>query len=342
VVDDTLPGPPGRARRWPKILGGFGIALVVLLAGTYLIPVGTSGTLHYRDAAPPGTEFIDIGGVDVAVSPTAYVGEGESPILFLLLHGFGASSFSWREVVEPLSQRGDVIAYDRTGFGFSERPESWRGTHPYGSEVQCAVLSAVAEHYLSGQSKIVVVGHSAGGTLALDCVIFDDFPATHLVLVAPAALSGGPPPGSGLIRWVPPLNRLGPLLVRGISESGNDLLFDSVVDQTILTPDVLAGYRAPLTVSGWEQGLWRFTQSPRRDVRVEGLAGVSVPTIVITGDSDQIVSPVDSQTIADAIPGAMFVDFERVGHLPQEEDPEATVGEIDRFLGVTFREGLSR
>jgi pimeloyl-ACP methyl ester carboxylesterase len=337
VADDALPGVPGKKRRWPGILAGFALALVLVLAGTYLIPVGTSGTLDYRDAAPAGTQFIDVGGVDIATSYAPYGAGGDADTLFVLLHGFGASSFSWRDVVGPLSDRGDVVAYDRTGFGFSERPESWRGTHPYGSEAQCAVLSAVTEHYRSTQSNIVVVGHSAGGTLALDCVLAGSSPATHVVLLAPAALSGGPPPGIGLVRWIPPLNRLGPLLVRGISESGNDLLFDSVVDQTILTPDVLAGYRSPLTVRGWEQGLWRFTLAPRRDVTEAALASVGLATLVLTGDSDQIVSPSDSKTIADAIPGAAFVEFESVGHLPQEEDPEATIREIDRFLDITSR-----
>jgi pimeloyl-ACP methyl ester carboxylesterase len=337
VADTTSSVPPRKKRRWPGVLGVLGGVLVFALAGTYLIPVGTSGTLDYREAAPVGTDFVDVGGVDIAVSHTPFVGQGQSPRLFVLLHGFGASSFSWRDVVQPLSQRGDVIAYDRTGFGFSERPESWRGTHPYGSDAQCAVLSAVTEHYRSGQTDIVVVGHSAGGTLALDCVLAGTSPATHLVLVAPAALSGGPPPGIGLFRWIPPLNRLGPLLVRGISESGNDLLFDSVVDQSLLTPDVLEGYRAPLRVVGWEQGLWRFTLAPRREVTQAALANIGLPTLVITGDSDQIVSPNDSKSIADSIPGAMFVEYDRVGHLPQEEDPGATIRDIDRFLELTSR-----
>jgi pimeloyl-ACP methyl ester carboxylesterase len=335
VVDHTFPGFPGKKRRWPKVLGGFALVLVVILAGSYLIPVGTSGTRDYRDAAPAGTQFIDVGGVDIATSYVPYGGGDDSDTLFVLLHGFGASLFSWRDAVGPLSDRGDVVAYDRTGFGFSERPESWRGEDPYGSAAQCGVLSAVVEGYRSSQSNIVVVGHSAGGTLALDCVLAGTSAATHVVLLAPAALSGGPPPGIGLVRWIPPLNRLGPLVVRGISESGNDILFDSVVDSSILTPEVLAGYRAPLTVVGWEQGLWRFTQAPRRDVTIEALSNVGVPTLVITGDSDQIVSPVDSKTIAQAIPGSIFVQFQNVGHLPHEEVPDATIREIDRFLGLS-------
>jgi pimeloyl-ACP methyl ester carboxylesterase len=150
-------------------------------------------------------------------------------------------------------------------------------------------------------------------------------------------LSGGWPSGIGLVRFVPPLDRLGPLLVQGISESGNQILSDSVVDQSILTNDVLAGYRAPLLVSGWERGLWEFTLSPRREVTVEGLAAVSVPTLVITGDSDAIVPPEDSRAIAESLPDASFVVFEATGHLPHEEDPGSTLDAIERFLGATAR-----
>jgi pimeloyl-ACP methyl ester carboxylesterase len=152
------------------------------------------------------------------------------------------------------------------------------------------------------------------------------------MLIAPAALSGGGPPGIGVVKWVPPLNRLGPLLVRNISESGNDVLARSVVDQSILTEEVIAGYRAPLEVTGWERGLWEFTLSPRRTITEAQLATIRRPTLVITGDSDAIVSPADSQQIAEAIPGAAFVVLSDVGHLPQEEDPEVTIAAWDRFF----------
>lgn len=337
MAHTPLPSGPRKKRRLFRVLGIIGLAVVGLLAATYLIPVETSGTAPYRDAAPRDTEFVQISGVDIAVSHQRFTGSGQADTLFLLLHGFGASSFSWRDVVEPLSELGDVVAYDRPGFGFSERPETWSGQNPYGSEAQCGVLEALSEKYRDSHSTIVVVGHSAGGTLALDCAIHQGSPATHMVLIAPAALSGGAPSGIGLIRWVPPLNRLGPLLVRGISESGNDILAESVVDQSILTDEVLAGYRKPLTVIGWENGLWQFTLAPRREVGVAELAGVVTPSLVITGDLDQIVAPADSQTIADALPNGQFVEFGQVGHLPQEEAPADTVREIDRFLQATSR-----
>ena len=333
-MNDSLPSAATskRRRRWPKVLAGVGAVVVLGVLGTYLIPVGTSGSADYTTAAPSDTEFVTIADVDIAVSTTPYSGDGRATTLFVLLHGFGASTFSWRDVVSPLSERGDVVAYDRTGFGFSERPTEWEGDSPYGSTVQCEVVAELIGRFVNGHTSVVLVGHSAGGTLALDCVIYDDVAATHLMLIAPAALSGGGPPGIGVVKWVPPLNRLGPLLVRNISESGNDVLARSVVDQSILTEEVIAGYRAPLEVTGWERGLWEFTLSPRRTITEAQLATIRRPTLVITGDSDAIVSPADSQQIAEAIPGAAFVVLSDVGHLPQEEDPEVTIAAWDRFF----------
>ena len=328
----TLSSP---RKRWPRVLAGLGLGVVGLLLGSYLIPVTTSGTLSPREAAPEGTQFVEVAGLEIALEHHPFHGTANTPPLFVLLHGFGASSFSWRDVVDPLSRLGHVVAYDRTGFGFSERPTSWEGENPYGSVTQCEVLAELIGRYRSGNSDVVLVGHSAGGTLALDCVIHEEVPASHLVLIAPAALTGSGPGAIRLVRFVPPLDRLGPLLVQGISESGNQLLFDSVVDKSILTDDVLAGYRAPLEVALWERGLWEFTLSPRREVTEGSLAGVSLPTLVITGDLDGIVPPEDSRIIADALPDASFVVFEGVGHLPQEEDPGRTLDEIRRFLSST-------
>lgn len=327
--------PPRRHRVRRALLGLLAVLIGASLA-SYLIPVRSSGTLDYRAAAPAGTEFVEVSGVDIAVSSRDFTGAGPSPALIVLLHGFGASSFSWREIIEPLRSLGTVVSYDRTGFGFTERPTTWEGTNPYGSIAQCQVLSSLIEHYRVVDQPVILVGHSAGGTLALDCAAAEEVPATQLILIAPAALSGGSPPGIRLVRFLPPLNRLGPLFVQGISESGNEVLFDSVWDSSVLTEDVLAGYRAPLEVQGWERGLWEFTLSPRRDVDEDVLTTIDLPALVITGDSDAIVPPNDSEAIARALPDAEFLVFSQTGHLPQEERPDQTLQAVETFLATVL------
>ena len=78
-----------------------------------LIPESSSGTKSNVEAAGSEAEFAQLAGLSVHIERSLYQGGCEcEPPLIVLMHGFGASTFSWREVMEPLSALGDVIAYD--------------------------------------------------------------------------------------------------------------------------------------------------------------------------------------------------------------------------------------
>jgi len=103
--------------------------LIAALIVPFLIPVETSGTKTYQEAASSATSFAKALGIDIYTDVTEFDcsqdSDCENPPVFILLHGFGANTFSYRFVTEPLSAYGDVIAYDRPGFGFTQRPSSW-------------------------------------------------------------------------------------------------------------------------------------------------------------------------------------------------------------------------
>ena len=105
------------------------LVLVVLVLGPFLIPVPPlKDTLPPDQLADPDSRFVKISGLRVH-SKTA--GQGR-PVL-ILLHGFGASAFSWREVMVPLGEFGTVVAFDRPAFGLTDRPlpGEWRDENPY-------------------------------------------------------------------------------------------------------------------------------------------------------------------------------------------------------------------
>jgi pimeloyl-ACP methyl ester carboxylesterase len=58
------------------------------------------------------------------------------------------------------------------------------------------------------------------------------------------------------------------------------------------------------------------------------LSGVSIPTLVLWGESDRIVEPAYGQAYAAAIPGARFEVLPGTGHLPQLETPELVLKAI--------------
>jgi hypothetical protein len=83
------------------------LVIVLLLAlGPFLIPISPlDSASESRDLADSDSQFIEINGLQVHYKRS---GQGD-PAIFLL-HGFGASTFSWQQVMEPLSAYGTVIA----------------------------------------------------------------------------------------------------------------------------------------------------------------------------------------------------------------------------------------
>lgn len=328
---------PGRRRRHrvrAVALWALASGVLAFLVVPFLIPFETSGTLTTAEAAGPDATFMTVNGLEVHVETANYTGEDAGPPLIVLLHGFGASTFSWREVLEPLAEVGDVIAYDRPGFGFTERPTEWTSNNPYGTPGNLALLDALLTD-LAPDREVIVVGHSAGGLIAAEYARLNPDTVDRLVLVAPAVYTTGGLPGwLAPIVGLPQIQRLGPILVQGIASSGEQLLEQSFVDQAVLTDEVREGYRAPLTVVGWEAGLWRFTSAPRDNALLDNLDGVTVPTLLITGDADTVVPTVDTQRLATELLGAELVIIPRSGHLPHEEAPEPFVTAVMTWLDL--------
>jgi pimeloyl-ACP methyl ester carboxylesterase len=309
--------------------------LVAALIVPFLIPVETSGTKTYQEAAGSGASFTKAQGIDVYTDVTEFDCQQESECdnqpVFILLHGFGANTFSYRFVTEPLSAYGDVIAYDRPGFGFTQRPSSWEGENPYGSAGNDLILDELIAEYASNR-EVFLVGHSAGGTQAAQYVVDNPGAVKGLILISPAILTtGGSPSGFNWIFSIPQLDHLGPLLVSSISSSGMDLLDRSWFDKSKITDKIKAGYRAPLDIIGWEEGFWEFNRAPRTfDVR-DRLAEIKIPTLLITGDTDVVVATADTEALATLIEGSSLVVIPKSGHLAQEETPVETMKAIDDY-----------
>ena len=181
-----------------KILTRVGlVVLALLLIVPFIIPVETTGTRTYKEVAGEGAEFATAQGIEIFYEKTDFVCQDgrdcSNPPVIFLMHGFGANTFSFREVTEPLSEFGDVIAYDRPGFGLSERPTSWEGQNPYGSVGQDLILDELIERFASGRD-VILVGHSAGGTLAAQYVVDNKDAVKGLILISPAILTTGGSP----------------------------------------------------------------------------------------------------------------------------------------------------
>jgi pimeloyl-ACP methyl ester carboxylesterase len=317
-----------------KILKWVGLGLLgILLIGPFLIPVNTSGTLTKEQAANEiwngESKWIELAGHEVHF---VEAGDPESDRLIVLLHGFGASAYSYRDVLEPLATLGHVIAYDRAAFGFTERPTTWE-INPYGAEGQLQVLDELITEFGQGK-EVFLVGHSAGGNLAASYTVDNQDKLAGSVLYAPAVLGrgGGGPSWLNWIYSIPQLNHIGPLLVSSIATNGLDLLYRSYNDPDSVTEQTLAGYTQPLKVAGWERAFWEFNRAPRNTGISERLSEIRIPTLVLTGDNDLVVATADSITVAGLISGSELVIIPQTGHLPNEESPEEFARAVIDFV----------
>ncbi len=325
-----------------RILAVIGaVVLALILVVPFLIPVQTTGTATYKEVAGEGATFASAQGIDIYYEKTDFVcQEGKNcsnpPVIFLM-HGFGANTFSFREVTEPLSQLGDVIAYDRPGFGLSERPTSWEGENPYGSIGQDLILDQLITEFASGRD-VILVGHSAGGTLAAQYVVDNKDAIQGLILISPAILStGGSPSWLNWVFSIPQLDHLGPLLVSSIASSGMDLLNESWYNKNLITEEVKAGYREPLSVIGWEEGFWEFNRAPRAFDVKDRLDEITIPTLLITGDTDTVVATADTEALANMIKDSVLFVIPQSGHLAQEETPADTMKAIQVVWSILTR-----
>lgn len=305
------------------------ILLLILFIGPLIVPIPPlEDNLAPRELAGPGSQFLEIDGIEVH-----YQSAGEGEPAFFLLHGFAASLFSWREVWEPLSQIGRVVAYDRPAFGLTERPmpEDWGEVNPYTIESQTQLLI----HLMDALEikKAILVGNSAGGTQALYTCLHHPERVQALILVDPAVyVGGGAPSWSKFLLGTPQMRRIGPWLLRSITRWGESAIDLAWHDPSRITPEVIEGYRLPLFAENWDRTLWEFTLASR-DLDLETrLEEIRVPTLVITGDDDRIVPTEDSIRLAGEIAGAELVILPSCGHLPQEECPEPFLEAVREFM----------
>lgn len=315
--------------RFLKIAGTiFAVFLALLLIVPFLIPVPTlEDTMSAESLADEDSKFIDINGVNIHYKT---FGTGEP--VFILLHGFGASLFSWHEVTAPLAEFGTVIAYDRPAFGLTERPLEWEGESPYSQDSQVELVIGLMDTL--GIEKATLVGNSAGGTISMLAALKYPERIESLILVDPAVYAGGGAPS-----WIRPLlktpqmDHLGPLIARQFQTQGVEIIKTAWHDPSRIQPETFEGYQKPLQVENWDKALWELTVSSRESGLAERLAEFDLPILVITGDDDRIVPTEQSLQLAEELPNAELAVIPQCGHLPHEECPVEFMQAVTDFLG---------
>ena len=257
----------------------------------------------------PEDRFVQVGAQLVHIESA-----GQGPPV-LLLHGFGASTFSWRHVLPGLAESFRVIAVDLNGFGYTQRPKD---PEAYTRQGQAALVLGVMDAL--GIERAHLVGHSYGGALTLWIASRHPGRVRSIVLVDSAAPSFPEDRRSGAAAFRP----LAFLFLRGYALRPSVVrksLERSIYDDSLVTPEMVRGYTERLRVEGLAdayQGLTAPRPGPAERVELET---IDVPALVVWGTEDTLIPIEGGRRAAERLPRAAFVTMEKVGHIPMEERP---------------------
>ena len=305
-----------------------GAIVAAILIAPFLIPIPElKDTVDPELLADGDSKFVKLENVNLHYK---LAGEGLPPVI--LLHGFGASLFSWREVFEPLAEDFRVVAFDRPAFGLTSRPlgKEIRYFNPYSMKGQVDLTIALMD-YLD-IDKAILIGNSAGGLTALEVAIAHPERVVGLVMVDAAIyMNDSENLLFKILTKTPQGRHLGPLVSRSFLGNSGNLLELAWYDPSKLTPDVIEGYEKPLKAKDWDRALWELTLARER-FDIATVKQVEIPTLVLSGDSDRIVPVENAVRLAADLPNATLHIFAETGHVPHEERPQEFLEVVVPFI----------
>ena len=257
-------------------------------------------------ASAADTERMNVSGIDLEVLRRG----GGRPLV--LLHGFDTVN-PRAPFLDLLGRHREIIAPSLPGFGNSPRPPDFDTMYDL-VRICLAVIDELPHE------KVDLVGLSFGGWLAAEVAVASCHRLRKLVLADPVGIKLGGP----TTRDILDIFNVNPAKVRRAAwhDETNAPDYDAMTDDELV---IHARNWESLCLYAWHPLLF----NPQLK---HWLGRIRVPTLVLWGDGDGIVSPEYGRAYSGLIPGSRFELIERAGHHPEQEQPERFVDRVAAFL----------
>ncbi|GAC1468120.1 MAG: alpha/beta fold hydrolase [Isosphaeraceae bacterium] len=261
-----------------------------------------------------------------------------------MVHGFGASTYTWRKTLESLAPCYRVFAFDLKGFGLSAKPRDGL----YNMEAYTAHLLGFLD--AMKLERTVLVGHSLGGALVTRFALLHPERVEAVVLVSPVPVSmprddrvlkrvGGNEAQTAAEKAAslnPKLaSRLLPTLLRSTItretvEAGLKVAYH---DTRHVTPEMIDTYYRPITIEGAPEALASMAvPPPPPSAPLPPLDSMKLPALVAWGQHDGVVPHESFEHYVRSISGSKKVVFLNSGHVPHEEEADEFQSRLREFL----------
>lgn len=291
------------------------LALIALLLWT---PDRDRAALEAKYLRAP-EDLVDVAGLRLHIRDS---GPRDAPAV-LLLHGFGASLHTWEDWAQTLQRQYRVIRIDLPGNGLSS-PDP---TGDYSDARSHAVIVALLDKL--GVERTTVVGNSIGGRIAWTFAARHPERMAKLVLVSPDGFASpgfeyGKAPDVPLMveamRYTLPKWLLKPSLA------------PAYANPAVMTDALATRYHDLMLGPGTREAMIaRMAQTVLVDP-LPLLRSIAAPTLLLWGDKDALIPIANAADYLKALPHARLETLPGVGHLPQEEAPEASARLLVAFL----------
>jgi magnesium chelatase accessory protein len=250
---------------------------------------------------------------------------GAGPVI-LLVHGTGASTHSWRDVLPRLALRHTVVAPDLPGHGFTSSPSAHGFSLPGMSRAIGDLMEAL------DLRPTVAVGHSAGAAILTRAALDRRISPSAIVSLNGALL----PFGSVIGKFFSPVAKL---LVSAPAVPG---LLSWRAEKIDRVDRILRGTGSKIDAMGLEL-YTRLFRNPGHVAAALGMMAnwdlrsltydlprLRIPLFLVAGGEDTAIPPQQAFKVRDMLPSATTTFLRGLGHLAHEEDPETISGYIDR------------
>ena len=241
---------------------------------------------------------------------------GNGPRILVLIHGFCENQQIWDDVAATLARKHRVLTLDLPGFGKSDSLPDGFGLN----EVAAALWQWVETMQLA---RPVVVGHSLGGYVALAMAEQQRHALGGLVLFHSTAAADSPEKKENRNK-----------VIDFVKRNGVDPFIDSFVPALFARPDHPAVATAEKICRATKQEtLLAYTAAMRdRPERLNLLANLESPVLLLAGARDAIVPLASLQKQAETLKNGHLDELEGVGHMGMFEAPDQSCRALDRFM----------
>ncbi len=298
---------------------------------------------RYPDWASDGADwpnraasrFVEAGGFHWHVQEMGP--DGAAPIC-LLLHGTGAATHSWRDMLPLLAKDYKVVAVDLPGHGFTQKRFNHAKIVPNANLPGMAgAISALLDELAI--SPDVIVGHSAGVAIAVQMML-DRQMRVPLVGFTPAlmpfpGLAAKLFPALALMLFTNPFVSV--IFSRLAARPGEAAKFLRRSTGSKIDAAGERFYRRLFAKSGHCDGAIRMMANWRLEPLRDRLGEIDAPVMLVTGSKDAAIPASAVRGAADLIPACVTRDMAGLGHLAHEEDPAGAARIIHEFAQAHSR-----